>query len=275
MRVGTLAFSLVGHLVALASTNTSAVHASGVIQPELPEPGTTTAAPADPTAAAEPTADPTPDPGTPVDDPEPVADPAPRRDEVDDEDAPRAASRDDDDERDSRGRKIERAEPGHWGMQFTFGGLAPLSIAGVRDHGVNRLLLSEIGFRYVAQRVVIPFSVGAGVFHHNPDAGGKQNDAGLSASVGVLVPFRVWRRISPYAGGMFHLHYLDPTGDNNWLFNVMVAPVIGTEFYIGDRVSLLFQGQLDIGITVLDSITQVRAATSIAAGGQTGLVFYF
>lgn len=243
----------------------------GALQPELPEPGT----------AAEPTPTPTSEPGSgepvatpePEPEPEPESEPAPRHREVDDERAPRAS--DDDDERDSRGRKIERAEPGHWGMQFTFGGLAPLSIAGIRDHGVNRLLLTELGFRYVTKRVIIPFSLGAGVFHHSPDEGGKQNDAGLSGSVGVLLPFRVWRRISPYAGGMLHLHYLDPTGDNNWLFNISIGPVIGTEFYIGDRVSLLFQGQLDIGITVLDAITQLRAATSLAAGGQTGLVFYF
>jgi hypothetical protein len=244
--------------------------AFGGVQPTLPEP---TAAPADP--VAEPVPEPTPEPEpAPVlaAPPEPVTatddESATRRDDDDDDD-------DDDDERDGRGRKIERAKPGHWGMQFTFGGLAPLSIAGIRDHGVYRLLMTELGFRYVADKVIVPFSVGAGVFHHNPNQGSKQNDAGLSASVGVLKPFRVWRRISPYFGGMFHLHYLDPTGDNNWLFNVAVGPVIGTEFYVGDRVSLLFQGQLDVGINMLDAVTQVRASTSLAAGGQTGLVFYF
>ena len=116
---------------------------------------------------------------------------------------------------------------------------------------------------------------GAGVFHHNPDEGGKQNDAGIAASVGILKPFRVWRRISPYAGGIVRFAYLDPTGDNNWLVNLAIGAVIGTEFYVGDRVSLLFQGQLDVGANIFDGLTQVRAATSIAAGGQTGIVFYF
>jgi len=182
---------------------------------------------------------------------------------------PRTDRRDDD-------SPVDRAEDGMWAMQFTFGGLAPLSIAGINDYGVNRLLFTELGFRRVFKRVILPFSVGAGVFHHNPDgAGGSQNDAGLAATVGVLVPFRVWRRISPYAGGQFHLHYLDPTGDNNWLVNVALGPVLGIEFYIAHRVSLLFQGQALVGINIFDGLTQVAAATSIMAGGQTGLIFYF
>lgn len=162
-----------------------------------------------------------------------------------------------------------------WGMQFTFGGLGPLSIGGINDHGVNRLLFTELGFRRVFPRVIIPFSVGAGIFHHNPESGSSQNDAGLAATVGVLVPFRVWRRISPYAGGQVQLQYLDPTGDNNWLVNLGLGPVIGIEFYIAHRVSLLFQGQALIGINIFDGLTQVNAATSLMAGGQTGLIFYF
>ena len=239
------------------------------------EPGSVapnTAAPVD----AEPVAAPAPEP-----EPEPAVTPsagqdvevAPRRprggrDGDDDDD-------DDDDGRRGMRRSVRRAEAGDWGMQFTFGGLAPLSIAGVRDLGVNRLLVTELGFRRVTENWIIPFSIGAGVFHHNPDDGSSQNDAGLSASFGLLKPFRVWRRISPYAGGMFHFHYLDPTGANNWLVNVSIGPVIGTEFYVGDRVSLLFQGQFDVGINAFDGLTQVHASTSLAAGGQTGLVFYF
>ncbi len=252
--------------------------------PSLPLPEEPAAT--EPATAAEPTPEPTPEdepataspfdgPTTPVaETPPPSAAPA-----RDDEIAPRAEERDDDDDDDDarggRRRTVRRAEQGDWGMQFTFGGLAPLSIAGVRDHGVNRLLMTELGFRRLTENFIIPFSIGAGVFHHNPETGSSQNDAGIAASVGLLKPFRVWRRISPYAGGMLHLHYLDPTGDNNWLVNFSIGPVIGTEFYIGDRVSLLFQGQFDIGANIFDGLTQVRAATSIAAGGQTGLVFYF
>lgn len=234
--------------------------------PSLPEPD---APPTEP-APVEPVTEPTqPEPPDEPTQPEP-APPA-----TNDEAAPRAADDDDDDGRGPR-RTVRRSEPGDWGMQFTFGGLAPLSIAGVRDHGVNRLLLTELGFRRVTKNLIIPFSLGAGVFHHNPDGDpGTQNDAGVAATFGVLKPFRVWRRIAPYVGGMLHVHYLDPTGVNNWLVNFAIGPVIGTEFFIGDRVSLLFQGQFDLGINVFDGLTQVRAATSIAAGGQTGLVFYF
>ena len=213
--------------------------------------------------------------------PEPTPEPTPEPDPVastpvarDDESAPGATSKEDADEWGNR-RPIQRAEPGDWAMQFTFGGLAPLSIGGISEYGVDRLLITELGFRRVFERVIIPFSVGAGVFHHNPDAGAKQNDAGLAASVGVLVPFRVWRRIVPYAGPQLHLHYLDPTGDNNWLVNFSIGPVLGTEVYVHDRISLLFQGVLTLGINVFDGLTQVSAATALSAGGNTGLVFYF
>jgi hypothetical protein len=171
---------------------------------------------------------------------------------------------------------VARNEPGQWGMSFVFGGLAPLSIAGIQDHAVNRLLFTELGFRRVLQDGwVVPFSVGAGVFHHNPETGGKQNDVGLAATVGILRYFRPWRRIAPHGGGNLHVHYLDPTGDNNWLVTLLATGVVGIEYYVGDRVSLLLQGEAGVGVNILDEIVQVRAATQIAAGGQMGLVFYF
>ena len=173
-------------------------------------------------------------------------------------------------------REIVRAEAGNWGMQFVFGGLAPMSIAGVNRFAVNRLLFSEIGVRRVFKRVVLPFSVGLGVFHQNPDgSAGNQNDFGLSASMGVLVPFRVWRRIAPYVGGSFHIRYLDPTGDNNWLVGFSIGPLLGIEYYVAHRVSLLLQANATLGINIFDSLTQIGANTNISAGGQMGLVFYF
>jgi hypothetical protein len=239
--------------------------------PALPEPATEPA----PEPAPDPTPEPTPEPA-PEPTPEPTPDTVTSAPATDDEEAPRAARDDADDDDGGPRRSVRRAEAGDWGMQFTFGGLAPLSIAGIRDHGVNRLLITELGFRRVTENFIIPFSVGAGVFHHNPDGEpGTQNDAGIGASVGLLKPFRVWRRISPYAGGILRFAYLDPTGDNNWLVQLAIAGVIGTEFYVGDRVSLLFQGQLEVGANIFDGLTQVRAATSISAGGQTGIVFYF
>ena len=171
---------------------------------------------------------------------------------------------------------VVRAEPGLWGMSFVFGGLAPLSIAGTSDFNVNRLVFTEIGMRRVLDNGwAIPFSVGAGVFHHNPDEGGNQNDVGLSAAVGVRKAFRVWRRIAPYVGGDFRLSYLDPTGDNNWLVGIGLGPNLGIEYYVGDRVSLLLQADATLGFGVFDGLVQVSVATQISAGGQTSLVFYF
>ncbi|MBK8234938.1 MAG: hypothetical protein IPK74_05240 [Deltaproteobacteria bacterium] len=251
----------------------------GASPPELPDSGTTPtvsqpavtattepAAEVESTAAASP-AEPAPRAAEPADTPV-VASAATDGDARPPEASTRARG-------DGPRRNVRRGEPGDWGMQFTFGGLAPLSIAGIRDHGINRLLMTELGFRRVTKPLIVQFSLGAGVFNHSPREGESENDAGISASLALLRPFRVWRRISPYAGGMLHFHYVDPDGRANWMFNFSFGPVIGTEFYIGDRVSLLFQGQADLGITAFHGLMQVRAATSISAGGQTGLIFYF
>jgi hypothetical protein len=244
------------------------VHAA----PALPDSTATEPAPApasEPVPEPEPAPEPTPEPT-----PEPAVTASARVDPID---MPG-------DEGNGNGNKrklspespVETAKDGMWAMEFVFGGLGPLSIAGTDSHGVNRLLFSEIGFRRQFKRVAIPFSVGAGVFHHNPEgSAGTQNDAGLSATVGIRVGFRPWRRIAPYWGGTFNLAYLDPTGDNNWLVRLGLGPLIGIEYYIAHRVSLLLQAQATVGINIFDGLTQVAASTAISAGGQLGLLFYF
>jgi hypothetical protein len=172
-------------------------------------------------------------------------------------------------------KKLVTRQPGDWGMTFTFGGLAPMSIAGINDFTINRLLFSELGFRAVLKRVVIPFSVGAGFFSHRPENGGDLGDVGVAASVAVLADFRVRRRIKPHAGGALHLHYVDPSGRSNYLFNFSFGPVIGIEYFFASRVSLLLQGKLNVGFNVLDGLTQIDFGTIVAAGGQMGLTFYF
>jgi hypothetical protein len=191
----------------------------------------------------------------------------------DDEVAPRREREDDDDDDDG---PVERFEAGQWGMQFTFGGLAPMSVAGVRDFGVNRLLFTELGFRRVlSERWMLPFSIGVGAFHHNPDTGESQNDVGLAASVGVQRYFRVWRRIAPYVGGRFRLDYAEPNGRANWRVGFGFGPTLGIEYFVGDRVSLSLQGEALVGITTFRGLLQVEAATRLDAGGQMGLTFYF
>ena len=249
------------------------------------------ALPPDRSAAAEPTPEPdvpetpdvpdTPDvsetpPVSPVDPmsqpeptPQPEVAPAPV---YDDEVAPRGHDGDDEDD----DGPVARFEAGQWGMQFTFGGLAPMSIAGLRDFGSNRLMFTELGFRRVlSEQWVLPFSIGAGVFHHNPDAGDSQNDVGLAASVGVQRYFRVWRRIAPYVGGRFRLDYTEPNGRANWRVGFGLGPMLGIEYFVGDRVSLSLQGEALVGIYTFRGLLQVEAATRVDAGGQMGLTFYF
>ncbi len=231
--------------------------------------------------------DPTAEPDTP--DPEPMPEPDASADAdfgtsatptataaaaTDDETAPTAASVRNDAPDD--GSPVVRPEQGQWGMQFTFGGLAPMSIAGIDTLGVNRLLFSELGFRRVlGNGWVVPFSIGAGVFHHNPEMGPSQNDVGLSGSVGIKKWFRQWRRIAPFAGGDFRISYLDPTGDNNWLVGIGLGPNLGIEYFVGDRVSLVLQGDANIAINVFDGLVQVDFGTAVSFGGQMGLAFYF
>jgi len=172
---------------------------------------------------------------------------------------------------------VVRAGPGNWGMTFIFGGLAPLSVAGLGDQSLgDGLMFTEIGVRRVFKRVVVPFSFGAGVSQRQSTGATKPTvSAGLSASVAVLKGFRVWRRIAPYFGGFLHTHYVDAAGPNNWLVNISVGPILGIEYYLGDRVSLYGQGIVGVGPSLSKTSIQWVAHTAIAAGGQLGLTFYF
>lgn len=270
-------------MVAFALSSASlvaALVASPALPPDrvaTPEPPAEPAGPATPEAPEAP-ADPEPeatlvDPTAPTPAPEPTPEPVIAPAAHDDETAPRARTR----RRDADG-PVARFEPGQWGMQFTFGGLAPLTVAGLRDFGVNRLTFTELGFRRVlSDEWVLPFSIGAGVFHHNPDDSGSesQNDVGLAASVGVQRYFRVWRRIAPYAGGRFRLDYAEPNGRANWRVGFGFGPALGIEYFVGDRVSLSLQGEALVGISTFAGLLQVEVATRVTAGGQMGLTFYF
>jgi hypothetical protein len=177
---------------------------------------------------------------------------------------------------------VERPIAGDWGMSFAFGGLAPLSVAGMASHGTgaaplfSRLFFTEVGMKYMlGDRWALPFSVGIGVMSYHPDAGGSETDLGLSASVGFQRYFRIWRRIAPYFGAKFHLHYLDRTGDANYLVQIALGPLLGIEYFIGDRVSLAMQYELMIGVNVQDRATTVGLQSLIAMGGSMALSFYF
>ncbi len=174
-------------------------------------------------------------------------------------------------------KPVVRAGPGDWGMTFIFGGFAPLSVGGLGDLPLAEgLVFTEIGVRRVFKRVVVPFSFGAGVSQVRKAGEAKPTiSAGVSASVAVLRGFRVWRRIAPYFGGFLHTHYIDAAGPDNWLVNVSVGPILGIEYYLGDRVSLYGQGVVGIGPNIGKSSIQWVARAALAAGGQLGLTFYF
>ena len=174
-------------------------------------------------------------------------------------------------------RPVVRAGPGNWGMTFIFGGLSPISVAGLGDQQLaDGVIFTEIGVRRVFKRVVVPFSIGAGVTSRQ-NAGDLKPTiaAGVSASVAVLRGFRVWRRIAPYYGGFVHTHYVDAAGPDNWLVNVSIGPILGIEYYLGDRVSLYGQGIVGIGPDIRKNSVLWGARATLAAGGQLGLTFYF
>lgn len=172
---------------------------------------------------------------------------------------------------------VLRAAPGNWGMTFIFGGLGPLSVAGLGDQPLgNGMIFTEIGVRRVFKRVVVPFSFGAGISHRTRPGGARpETAAGISASIAVLKGFRVWRRIAPYFGGFLHAHYLDAPGPDNWLVNVSVGPILGIEYFLADRVSLYGQGVISIGPDLTKQAVHFTARAVMAAGGQLGLTFYF
>ena len=91
----------------------------------------------------------------------------------------------------------------------------------------------------------------------------------------ILIGEWVWRRIAPYFGGLFHFSYLDPSGDNNWIIGLSIGPVLGIEYYIADRVSLLAQGTFQFGFSLTDPQAAIGLGSAISGGGQLGLVFYF
>lgn len=175
---------------------------------------------------------------------------------------------------------VVRAMPGNWAFSFLFGGLGNLNVAGPVNQKAGNVLFTEFGVRAVLGSVIIPFSAGLAIGANVPKTGDAVTDFGLSATVGVIKTFRVWRRIVPQFGGTFHFHYLDPgtpgsAPNNDWQIGLSVGPVLGVEYYIADRVSLLAQGTFQFGIGITDPVAAVGLGTSISGGGQLGLNFYF
>jgi len=173
---------------------------------------------------------------------------------------------------------VVRAAAGDWGMFFRAGGLANLTLeqdAMNVSGGSDGLLVTQVGLRpVITEHWIIPFHVGMGVRFLSPDVGDTRTDFGLLAGVGVEYHFRIWRRISPFVGGGFNIGMDDPSGGGNWAFMIGLAPTLGIEYYIGDRVSLLLQYLMSFDFTFQDGGTSMRVFNT-RAGGALSIAFYF
>jgi hypothetical protein len=214
---------------------------------------------------------------------------------------------------------VVRAKKGNMGMFFRFGGLGTMSANGnirFADSSNTQLgvqFMHEIGWKFVfSESLHLPISFGLGVWIYDPSdincQGAPNNDAcaaqttwAMNFGTGLEYHFRIWRRISPFIGGLINFGFRDPYNTTatdpppptNLIFTLTFGPTLGVEYYIGDRVSLAAQYFFLIGIQMQNdvrTITSIKttsefnqppqppaAATSIAysQGGALVLTFYF
>jgi hypothetical protein len=187
---------------------------------------------------------------------------------------------------------VVRAAAGDLGIAFRFGGLATLDASGnSRAVGQSAVVLTQVGLKVVLnERWMLPLYFGTGVRVNSVSASAytgasaTTTDAGLDIGAGVEHHFRIWRRISPFAGASIGLTYSNPSGSSNDIIGFGAGAFLGIEYYIADRVSLAgqymvaFQIAHQSGSSSL-SDTPTAAATSFAfqtlAGGALTLTCYF
>jgi hypothetical protein len=171
---------------------------------------------------------------------------------------------------------VVRAESGNLGMFFLFGGLATLLHTN-DGKSAGGLVFQRVGMEYVlSQNLRIPFWFGTGLELTSPDQGDSSTDWGMEIGGGIEYHFRIWRRISPYVGGTLGIGVGNPSGPDNVDIEFSLGPMFGVEYYIGDRVSLSAQYELNIDIGYEDS---ANATTTFGyrteAGGSVGITYYF
>jgi hypothetical protein len=179
------------------------------------------------------------------------------------------------------GNPVVRAATGDMGMTFRFGGLATMTATG-NQHTIGPLVFSQVGWKFVLSETwQIPLYWGLGIHFVNTEVNDASNDAtnwGMALGGGIEYHFRIWRRISPFIGGLLGLSFEDPTGENNLKFGIDLGPNVGVEYYVGDRLSLTAQYLLAIQLGHENKgpeASQTSFVFRTLAGGAMILTYYF
>ena len=155
-------------------------------------------------------------------------------------------------------RPVVRANGKNMGMFFKFGGFATMSAVG-EAKTTNALITNEVGVKLVfSEKFMLPIFFGMGVAVTKLEGADESDtDWNMSLGVGVEYHFKIWRRISPFLGGIFKFGFSDPAGDaesgKGLEFRVDLGPALGIEYYIADRISLTASYMFLIGIAWADS----------------------
>ncbi len=166
------------------------------------------------------------------------------------------------------------AEGGNMGMAFRFGGLANLSTDGNVRLLANSFPLTQVGLKYVASRTLhFPFFFGAGARKVDDGPGDDEDIWGLDFGFGIEMHFSIWRRISPYVGGVVSFGFVN--SDGGLTGGVGLGPVLGVEYFIADRVSLSAQYGLTLQFVTFQGGDQSTLQFGTLANGAATLTFYF
>jgi opacity protein-like surface antigen len=242
-------------------------------------------APEPPTAAPPP-----PPPAPPPAPPPPAPPPAPRA--VDTETPGRAAAPPAAPAAAPDGSPVVRAQAGNLGFFFKLGGLATLDHSNT-SRTVDGLAFTQIGMKFVSsERLMLRAYFGTGLQHSKAEAcpatgtcsSSKSTDMGIEAGVTLEYHFRVWRRISPFVGAGLGLGYINPSGAENWNVGVGFGPLVGVEYYLGDRLSVTAEYMLtfEVGYQKVPTGSGAGATASVTtfayrtlAGGALVITYYF
>ena len=177
---------------------------------------------------------------------------------------------------------VVRANGKNMGMFFKFGGFATMSATGPEIKTGSALITNEVGVKFVfSEKFMLPIFFGMGVAVTKLEGADESDtDWNMSLGAGVEYHFKIWRRISPFLGGIFKFGFSDPAGEaekgKGLEFRVDLGPALGIEYYIADRISLTASYMFLIGIAWADSKhtkfevgtkSSGTSSTSVSVGG--------